>query len=237
MGRGIAPALIGMVAGTALQLQQAALWPVWAYGIGACAGVALLFLRRRPAILLAFATLAFALTGLRAAAFISQSLDPSIEGRDVAVTGMVAAMPQRNESGLRFRLEVESSDVRLPPQLMLGWYGAQAAEDAGSIDLARAVPDLRAGERWRMMVRLKAPHGNVNPHGFDYELRLWEQGVQATGYVRAGPKDTAPKRIGDTWVHPVERARQAVRDAVYRRIADRRTAGELAALVTGDQNV
>ena len=43
-------------------------------------------------------------------------------------------------------------------------------------------------------VRLKAPHGHINPHGFDYELWLWEQGVQATGYVRAGP--ARPRRIG-----------------------------------------
>ena len=45
---------------------------------------------------------------------------------------------------------------------------------------------LRAGQRWRLLVRLKQPHGNANPHGFDYELYLFEQGVRATGYVRAG---------------------------------------------------
>ena len=87
-----------------------------------------------------------------------------------------------------------------------------------------------------MNVRLKAPHGNSNPHGFDYELWLWEQGLQATGYVRAGPSDPPPQRLADTWRHPVERARQDVRDAVFERVADRRTAGLLAALVVGDQN-
>jgi competence protein ComEC len=34
----------------------------------------------------------------------------------------------------------------------------------------------------------------------------------------------------------VERARQAVRDAVFEHVANRKTAGILAALVTGDQN-
>ena len=85
-------------------------------------------------------------------------------------------------------------------------------------------------------MRLKAPHGNSNPHGFDYELWLWEQGLQATGYVRAGPRDPAPQRLADTWRHPVERARQAVRDAVFEQVADRQTAGLLAALIVGDQN-
>ncbi len=104
------------------------------------------------------------------------------------------------------------------------------------MELLRQAPELRAGERWQMNVRLKAPHGNSNPHGFDYELWLWEQGLQATGYVRAGPNDPPPQRLADTWRHPVERARQVVRDAVFERVADRRTAGLLAALIVGDQN-
>jgi competence protein ComEC len=82
----------------------------------------------------------------------------------------------------------------------------------------------------------KAPHGNLNPKGFDQELQLWEQGVQATGYVRAGAQDAPPVRLAVTWRHPVERAREAVRDAAFARIADRRTAGVIAALVTGDQS-
>ena len=44
----------------------------------------------------------------------------------------------------------------------------------------------RAGERWRLVVRLKRPHGNVNPHGFDVEAWLLENGLRATGYVRDG---------------------------------------------------
>jgi competence protein ComEC len=87
-----------------------------------------------------------------------------------------------------------------------------------------------------MTVRLKAPHGGRNPHGFDYELWLWEQGVQATGSVRAGARDVAPQRLVDTWQHPVERARQAVRDAIYLQVANRHLAGVIAALVVGDQN-
>ena len=87
-----------------------------------------------------------------------------------------------------------------------------------------------------MTVRLKAPHGNSNPHGFDYELWLWEQGLQATGYVRAGPKDALPQRLGTTWQHPVEQVRQQVRDAIYAQVHEHRPAGLIAALVVGDQN-
>ena len=106
----------------------------------------------------------------------------------------------------------------------------------GVFELQRQTPELHAGERWQMTLRLKAPHGNSNPHGFDYELWLWEQGLQATGYVRSGPRDTPPQRLGGTWRHPVERARQDVRDRIFEHVSDRKTAGLIAALVVGDQN-
>jgi competence protein ComEC len=95
---------------------------------------------------------------------------------------------------------------------------------------------MAAGERWQLTVRLKAPHGGSNPFGFDYELWLWEQGLQATGYVRVGPKDPAPLRLVQTGQHPVEWARQKVRDRIFAQVADRQQAGLIAALVVGDQN-
>ncbi|RYF43544.1 MAG: DNA internalization-related competence protein ComEC/Rec2 [Comamonadaceae bacterium] len=239
----MAPALAGAVLGPALQLQQAALWPAAVYGLILATVLvpwAWIAIKKIPCssfipVLLGAAALAFSLCGLRAVHFMAQGLDPALEGRDIALVGVVAAMPQRNELGQRFRLDVESAradgqEVVLPPKISLGWYGG---EDS---------PLLRAGERWQMTVRLKAPHGNLNPHGFDYELWLWEQGIQATGYVRAGPHGVPeglrapPQRIGSTWAHPVERARQDVRAAIFERVADRKNAGLLAALVVGDQN-
>ena len=248
------PALLGAVIGPALQLQQPALWERRAYGWLVALGLAgallvVMSLRARwgkawlhaGAVLATATLLAFGLTGLRACLFLSHGLDPALEGRDVVVTGVVAAMPQRGETGVRFRLEVDSATaagvpVRAVPQVYLGWYGGAMAAASGGFDLQRQPADLRAGERWRMSVRLKAPHGNSNPHGFDYELWLWEQGLQATGYVRAGLRDPEPQRLADSWRHPVERARHAVRDSVFERVADRQTAGLLAALIVGDQN-
>ena len=197
--------------------------------------------------------LGFGLTGWRAGAFQATALNPSLEGRDIAVTGTVLTMPQIGEDAVRFRLALESARldgrvVTLPPQIMLGWYSGfglrerkstpvESSDASGlALDLQRQPQPLRAGERWQMTVRLKAPHGNSNPHGFDYELWLWEQGIQATGYVRAGPQDAPPIRLSSGWRHPVERARQSVREAIYRQVADRQLAGVLAALVVGDQN-
>ena len=195
----------------------------------------------------------FGLTGLRAMQFQATALNPTLEGQDIVVTGRVVAMPQRSEDATRFRLGIESAQLNgkpvvLPQQLLLGWYSgfggreAKAALTGGddpaefSLELQRQPQNLRAGERWQMTVRLKAPHGNSNPHGFDYELWLWEQGIQATGYVRAGPRDAPPTRLSSSWQYPVERARQAAREAIFERVDNRQLAGVIAALVVGDQN-
>ncbi|NKF15290.1 hypothetical protein, partial [Rhizobium phaseoli] len=78
-----------------------------------------------------------------------------------------------------------------------------------------------------------------------FELWLWEQGLQATGYVRTGRRDPQPRLIEQSGKHPVEWARQQVRDAIQQRApvvsgspteeAQARAMGIVAALVTGDQ--
>ena len=228
-----------------------------AVGVGATALRRKAPLGTRLAIFVVAALLGFGLTGWRASDFQASTLNPALEGRDIEVIGQVLAMPQIGEDGVRFRLDVESARldaqaVKLPPKMLLGWYSGFAGREAKSdlksiapqdadpfeigLALQRQPQPLRAGERWQMTVRLKAPHGNSNPYGFDYELWLWEQGIQATGYVRAGPHDTPPAKLSSSWLHPVERARQAVREAIYERIENRQLAGVLAALVVGDQN-
>jgi competence protein ComEC len=263
------PVFSGFIAGVAAQLQQSALWPAGRYAALAALAVAMACgvygvkaskrLQSPPSraigltVFVIAVLLGFGLTGWRASAFQTSALNPALEGRDIAVTGTVLAMPQRSEDALRFRLGIESARlddraVTLPPQIMLGWYSGFAGRETKSslaessdaselaLELQRQPQPLRAGERWQMTVRLKAPHGNSNPHGFDYELWLWEQGIQATGYVRATAHDAAPLKLSSNWRYPVERARQSVREAIYERVDNRQLAGVLAALVVGDQN-
>lgn len=195
----------------------------------------------------------FAITGLHALSR-SAGMDPALEGQDLDVVGVVQAMPQRQDLGWRFRFRIEQAwavektgalravnmSSALPSQVYLGWY-AQDANDSGWNTSSLPEP-VKAGERWRLRVRLKAPHGNMNPRGFDYELWLWEQGIRATGYVRTGAKDPAPVRLASTWAHPIEGWRQSVRDRLLTHLSSAggdaqaaRLAGVVAALVTGDQ--
>ncbi len=180
--------LLGAVLGAALQLQQPVLWPGVVYGavlvaacvVGGCARAAS---RRRRWGAHAATALAvgagvlvmFALCGLRAVDYAAQGLAPALEGQDIRVTGVVAAMPQTNEAGTRMRVDVEAArlngaPVTLPPRIDVAWYGGPFRDAAGTLDLQRPPPALKAGDRWALTVRLKAPHGLRNPHGFDYEL-------------------------------------------------------------------
>ncbi len=225
--------------------------------LGLVASLANRFWLGSLAALVMSAVLSFGLTGWRASMFADTALNPALEGQDIEITGHVVAMPQFGEDGVRFRLAVATAQLRgepitLPPQIYLGWYSGFGQKTAKATVLPAADSDpeppefllelqrqpqlLRAGERWQMTVRLKAPHGNSNPYGFDYELWLWEQGIQATGYVRTGKSDAPPKKLLSTGSKPIERARQAVREAIFERVENRQMAGVLAALVVGDQN-
>lgn len=229
----LAAAGLAGLAGTALQLQQPALWAAGAYAALAGAAVAVLLLSwrwpaaRRALLVAAIAGLAFATTGLRAGARLGEALPAALEGRDLVVVGVVGGLPQRGPEAWRFRFEVESAHldgkpVEIPRRLTLGWY----AQGSGA-----ALPALRAGQRWQLTLRLKRPHGARNPHGFDYELHLFEQGLRAMGYVRPA----GHRLMAAAVAHPVDRARQAVRDAIDARVADPSAAGVLAALAVGDQ--
>ena len=168
--------------------------------------------------------------------YLKHELPNEWEGRDITLVGTIDSLPYSFERGVRFNFAVEraidggAEVIGVPPKVALSWHAGFGTESS------QPVPEVKPGERWQLTVRLKAPHGASNPVGFDYELWLWEQGVQATGYVRAGSRDAAPERLGQTLGHPVEQARQSVRDAIFQRIPDRQQAGLVAALVVGDQN-
>ncbi len=243
--------------GAAWQLQQPALWPLWAYmpfvllapvvyAQAAPEKIAKVIPRPIPfglapaLVLLAGMALGWGSTGVRAVLFASTALAPALEGRDLRVTGVVEGLPQSTEAGLRFTLRVEQAlldgqAVAVPARMAVAWYASGYALLGEQTGLQRVPAPLQAGERWQLTLRARAPHGSMNPHGFDYELWMWEQGLQASAYVRAGPKDPEPQHLGQTWQAPVALARQALRDRILASVQDRRAAGLLAALVVGDQ--
>lgn len=230
--------------GVWLQLQQSALWPLPVQaalvGGGVAALLGVLGWRRLPRAAgtalgaLALASIAFGSTDWRAGQRLAQALAPALEGQDLQVVGVVASLPQRSAAGTRFVFAVESAawqgePVSIPRRLSLGWWheGEPSADAAGPAA-------LRAGERWRFTLRLRQPHGQVNPRGFDAELWLFEQGLRASGYVRAR-RGGGATRLDAVAGYPVQRARQAIRERIEATVPDPVAAGMLAALAIGDQ--
>jgi competence protein ComEC len=137
--------LLSFVLGTALQLQSPHLLDKTVYGtllslalMGLCAA-GYLRLRGtsglgaakgwlvRTCLMACTALIAFGLTGLRAHQIQGQQLQPQLEGQNLRVTGVVAAMPQFHDAGVRFVLDVEQAQlldqqVAVPPKILLGWY-------------------------------------------------------------------------------------------------------------------
>jgi len=215
--------ILAFAAGVLLLQQQPTLpAPAWLWAIPPLLGLSIWRPLRWPA--------ALALGLLWAAGFahlrIADRLAPELEGRDLSVVGVVAGLPVRIEGGTSFELDAEheAGGAQLPRRLRLSWRPA----------LAEEAPLLHPGERWRFTLRLRRPHGQVNPHGFDYELWLLERGIGATGYVRAHP---AAERLGarDGMFDRIERARAAVRDRFLATLGETPAAGILVALAVGEQ--
>ncbi|TAK68353.1 MAG: DNA internalization-related competence protein ComEC/Rec2 [Betaproteobacteria bacterium] len=163
---------------------------------------------------------------------LADRLAPQWEGPDLSVTGVVAGLPQPFERGVRFDFEVEQvepAEARLPRRIALSWY------EGGTREEFQDVAFIRAGERWRFSVRLRRPHGNANPHGFDYESWLMQRAIGATGYVRPG----GTARLDDLVPRPaylIERAREILRERHWDTLSGYPYAGILIALAIGDQN-
>lgn len=129
----------------------------------------------KPARPLAGLALGFFLAFAHAQGTLSSGLDPALEGRDLVAVGTLVGLPEHGVDRTRLRLDIdelmfEGQAVSGPPRrILLSWYGE--------------TPPLAPGQRWRLTVRLKQPHGFLNPGGFDYEGWLFQRGIRATGML------------------------------------------------------
>jgi competence protein ComEC len=224
-------------------LQQLAVLPAPTFlAILALAGMLLCLSghrRRRWLSIIGAALLGFAWAGGFAQWRLADALPSEWEGRDIEVTGIVAELPQRTERGVRFSFDVDSTAAPVPTRIALSWYRQfdPAADDESGEEFAApgALPLPHAGERWRLLVRLKRPHGNVNPHGFDYEAWMFERGIRATGYVRKATVNARLDVAAGGLSGAIERLRERTRARIQRALPESPYAGVLAALAIGDQ--
>ena len=96
-------------------------------------------------------------------------------GAEFEVNATIVDLPKRIERQTRLSLRLDASaqlgGVR---NVRVGFYGEAP---------------LRAGERWQMRLKLRRPHGEVNPGGFDFERAAAANQIDAVGYiVKLGPQ-------------------------------------------------
>ena len=240
-------AIIGFVIGAALLQQQASLPPTYLLLFLLLAALAGAWfaprlsspLLRGSTLVCAGTVLGFAWAGMFAQHYLGQELPKDWEGRDVTVIGTIDSLPNYFEQGVRFNFAVErivdsdNATPLLPRRLALSWYSAFRADEI------QAVGKVQPGERWQLTVRLRRPHGNANPHGFDYEVWLLEQNLRATGYVRPDNRSATKNERLDKFVpdfgNAVQRCRAWLRDRIQSTLLDKEYVGVIVALVIGDQ--
>lgn len=235
--------ILGFVAGVACLQSQADLPSVFIILCLGAGAVMLVAVRNRPPypslriamLALAGASFGFAWAALFAHSHMSQSLPPEWEGRDVTIVGVVDSLPTHFAQGVRFDFAVEQAQENavIPDRIALSWYYSFQSSAQNEWQAPRP------GERWQLTVRLRRPHGNANPHGFDYEVWLLERKLRATGTVRPDDRLETKNRRLDDFVPSlrayVERSRAALRDKIAAALPDQEYAGVITALVIGDQ--
>ncbi len=170
---------------------------------------------------------------------IAGQISPELEGQDLLVRGIVAELPNKTSERTRFILKImdlSELDVALknpdasvpinhkPRYIQLSWY--------------QAAPRIAIGQQWQLVVRLKRPHGFSNPGGFDYEAWLYQQDIQATGYVRDNAATQSRNTllgIDNSFRTRVYQFRERLSDAISSELAGTTAVGLITALVVGNR--
>ncbi len=151
------------------------------------------------------------------------------QGRDIEVTGVVAGLPRSHEHGQRFSFTVEhvlTPEASVPKHVYLSTYFDRKAKPVA----------LKAGERWRLALRLKQPHGSSNPFSFDFEAWALENNFRAVGYVHNKGNNVRMDELSDGISNRIESWREKVRDKFSTTLGDAPYLGVLIALAIGDQS-
>ncbi len=228
------PQTIGAVAAAALALSGAA-----ALIRRFCARAVRVAISRVAACLAA-ALLGYAYAAWSAQLRLADELSFADEGRDIQVTGIIAALPSRIERGVRFAFEVEQVEAAKPAEAGSAKAGPPHVPRLIALSWYQSPDGVRPAQRWRMTVKLRRPHGTFNPAGFDSELWMLEQGIRATGYVRDGAGQPTPQCLQEAvWrFNPmIDRARDGLRQRLQLLLQGRRYGAVIIALVMGDQGL
>ncbi len=159
---------------------------------------------------------------LSATWIIEHRLPSELHGRDLTLTGVVCDIPALDSGVQRFLLRIDQQEGSpgIPSRALVSWY--------------QTAPLVRAGEHWRLTIRLKRPRGASNPAGFDFERWAFMRDLGATGYVR---HSAANQRLSSAAAGCALAAfRQRIAADLQEAIPDGEAVGHLLALAVGIRN-
>ncbi|NOV29144.1 DNA internalization-related competence protein ComEC/Rec2 [Methylomonas sp. ZR1] len=152
---------------------------------------------------------------------LSQQLPDTYQNQEVKIQGYIASLPQQQEQRTNFDFIVTTPSGNFPDKIRLSWYYPKL--------------NLAAGQGWEFRVKLRRPHGRLNPGGFDFEAWLFANHIGATGYVRDKPPPqivSLSPSIGQYFA----RCRQAIADRLDAALPGSGQLGVIKALTIGSQN-
>jgi len=164
---------------------------------------------------------------LFAHSYLQQRLENHLEGQEILIKGRVVGLVVQGEQSVRFNFVIDEyvslsgvNRQNMPHKIRLSWY--------------RNKHVISSGEEWQLLVKLKAPHGFLNPQSFDYEKWLYQQGVHATGYVRKSAKNQLHNTASTGF--NINNSRQTLQQLILQLPDQSSSTGLLQALSIGDKS-
>lgn len=155
---------------------------------------------------------------------LNNQLPNGLESEEILIRGHVIDLPAQDVRSIKFLFKIDEvitpiGQSAFPNKVGLSWY-----------DRSKQV---RSGEKWQLLVKLKRPHGLLNPYGIDYEKWLFQQNIGATGYVR---KSNDNKRLADAALWSIGYWRESLKEYLEQELDVNQHVGVIKALVLGDRS-
>lgn len=175
----------------------------------------------------------FVLTGAVAQQQVALRWPGALDGQRVLVEGRIRGIPDDDGAQRRFDLEgaiVAPATLARPIRVRATARGGGggASEGSGGGDSSTS-PAPRAGERWRLLLRLEAPRAPLNPGGADAERFLFRERIDALAAVVPSRLATRLAAAGPG----LDGLREAIGARIRERVADRDAAALIAGLAIG----
>lgn len=135
------------------------------------------------------------------------------------VNGEIISIPQYRQGHLQFDFRI--TDNKCSCKIRLNWYGF--------------LPDIRAGDQWQLLIKIKPLHPVTQPGQFDYAKWLKSESIEQHGYVITSPENQllqlSAQKIS------INALRQKISSMIYHNVKWQALAAVLVALTTGSRHL